>query len=155
MNTSESGTQKRIKRLMSVIAVLALAGVAVSCVSLYHHFSKSKTSFCDVGQSFNCDLVNRSAYSVVAGVPVALIGVLGYCVILALCIAYRDKAETPFMLLLVATAGLLFAVRLTYIEAHVLGVWCILCLSSFALISGITAVSAAVAFTSLRREQRS
>lgn len=143
-----------MKNLMSVIAVLALAGVAVSGLSLYHHFGKSKTSFCDIGQTFNCDLVNRSPYSVVAGVPVALIGVLGYCAILALCTVYREKAETPVMLLIAAVAGLLFAVRLTYIEAHALGVWCILCLSSFALIAAIALLSAAVAFMSLRCERR-
>jgi uncharacterized membrane protein len=140
---------------MSVIAVLALAGAAISCVSLYHHFSKSKTSFCDIGQSFNCDIVNRSSYSVVAGVPVALIGILGYGVILALCTVYREKAETPIMLLIAAVAGLLFAIRLTYIEAHVLRVWCILCLSSFALITAIAVLSSVIASAYLQREWRS
>jgi uncharacterized membrane protein len=140
---------------MSVIAVLALAGAAISCVSLYHHFSKSKTSFCDIGQSFNCDIVNRSSYSVVAGVPVALIGILGYGVILALCTVYREKAETPIMLLIAAVAGLLFAIRLTYIEAHVLRVWCILCLSSFALITAIAVLSSVIASAYLQRERRS
>jgi vitamin-K-epoxide reductase (warfarin-sensitive) len=140
---------------MSVIAVLALAGAAISCVSLYHHLSKSKTSFCDIGQSFNCDIVNRSSYSVVAGVPVALIGILGYGVILALCTVYREKAETPIMLLIAAVAGLLFAIRLTYIEAHVLRVWCILCLSSFALITAIAVLSSVIASAYLQRERRS
>jgi len=51
--------------------------VVVSSVSLYHHFSTSKTSFCNFGESFNCDIVNRSSYSMLAGVPVALIGVIG------------------------------------------------------------------------------
>ena len=139
------------RRLMFAVALVALAGVAVSSVSLYHHFSKSKTSFCDIGQSFNCDLVNRSAYSTVLGVPVALLGILGYLFILALATIYREKAETPAMLLIVSTLGLGFALRLTYIEGHVLGVWCILCLTSLTLIFVCAVLSGVIVVRSLRR----
>ena len=62
------------RRLLIIIALLAVQGIIVSSVSLDHHFRKSKTSYCDFGQSFNCDIVNRSEYSTIAGVPVALIG---------------------------------------------------------------------------------
>jgi uncharacterized membrane protein len=136
---------------MVAVAVVAVAGIAVSSVSLYHHFSKSKTSFCDINESFNCDLVNRSTYSTVLGVPVALIGILGYLLILALATIYRDKAETPVMLLMVSAAGLGFALRLTYVEARVLGVWCILCLTSLTLIFMNAVLSGAVVAKSLRR----
>jgi uncharacterized membrane protein len=139
------------RRLMVVVALVALAGVAVSSVSLYHHFSKSKTSFCNLGESFNCDLVNRSVYSTVLGVPVALIGILGYLLILGLATVYRDKAETPVMLLIVSAVGLGFALYLTYIEAHVLGVWCILCLTSLALIFASAMLGAFLVAKSLRR----
>jgi vitamin-K-epoxide reductase (warfarin-sensitive) len=139
------------RRLMVAVALVALAGVAVSSVSLYHHFSKSKTSFCDINESFNCDLVNRSTYSTVLGVPVALIGILGYLLILALATIYREKAETPVMLLVVSTGGLGFALRLTYIEGHVLGVWCILCLTSLALILACAVLSAVLVVRPLRR----
>src|SRR5437762_1887187 len=83
-NTAKTG-------LMMAIAVVALAGVAVSSVSLHHHFTMSKTSFCNFSESFNCDLVNRSTYSTVFGVPVALIGILGYLLIFVLATLYRDK----------------------------------------------------------------
>jgi len=129
-----SGTQLTARRLMLIVAVVAVAGVAVSSVSLYHHFGASKTSFCTFGQSFNCDIVNRSSYSTVFGVPVALIGIVGYLLILALATVYREKAETPVMLLIASTAGLGFALYLTYIEKFVLQAWCILCLGSLLLI---------------------
>src|ERR1700746_2459792 len=106
------------RRLLVAIACVAFVGAAVSSVSLYHHFSKSKTSFCDINESFNCDLVNRSTYSTVLGVPVALIGILGYLLILGLATVYREKAETPVMLLIVSAVGLGFALRLTYVEGH-------------------------------------
>ena len=137
---------------LKVIAALAVAGIAVSSVSLYQHFSKSKTSFCDIGESFNCDLVNRSQYSVVFGIPVALVGILGYLLILSLATVYRDKAETPFMLALAAAAGMGFALYLAYIEAFVLSTWCILCLSSLALIFSIAVLCVINAASALRKQ---
>jgi vitamin-K-epoxide reductase (warfarin-sensitive) len=132
------------------ITILALIGMAVSSVSLYHHFGSSKTNFCDFGESFNCDIVNRSVYSSVFGIPVALIGILGYAGLLALATFYRSKAETPAMLMIASTLGLGFAIYLTYIERFVLGTWCILCLSSLAMILLITVFSSVLLAHSIR-----
>ena len=129
------------RKLSLAIALLALAGAVVSSVSLYHHFSTSKSSYCDIGENFNCDIVNRSTYSTVAGIPVALIGILGYLSLLALATFYRSKAETPAIVFMASLAGLGFALYLTYIEAYVLATWCILCLSSLALIFAIAVLS--------------
>ena len=140
------------RRLMQAIALVALAGVVVSSVSLYHHFRTSKTSFCNFGESFNCDIVNRSSYSTVAGIPVALIGILGYLLILGLATIYRDKAETPILLLIASTGGLGFALYLTYIEKFVLAAWCILCLTSLALILSTAVLSAVLTAKSVTRD---
>ncbi len=137
-----SGERNRV--LYVAIAVLAAAGMAVSAVSLQRHYAKSATAFCEVGEKFNCDIVNRSEYSSVMGIPVAGIGVAGYGVLLALATAYRSRAETPLRLLVAALAGLGFALDLTYIEGYVLGTWCILCLSSLGLIAGIAVLAGVV-----------
>lgn len=142
------------RRLMMVIAIVALLGIAVSSVSLDHHFRKSKTSYCDFGQTFNCDIVNRSEYSTIAGVPVALIGILGYAALLAFATFYREKAETPGILLAGSAAGLTFALYLTYVEKFILGVWCILCLTSLAAIFTITVLSLILFLNSLRRAHK-
>ena len=128
-------------RILWAIALLAIAGAAVSSVSLYHHYDTSPSSFCDFGANFNCDIVNRSIYSVVFGIPVALIGIFGYGVLLVLATLYRANAEVSLMLLVASLTGLGFALYLTYVEAFVLAVWCILCLSSLALIAVITVLS--------------
>jgi uncharacterized membrane protein len=138
--------------LYAAIAVLAVAGLAVSSVSLYHHFSKSKTSFCNLGQSFDCDLVNRSQYSTFHKVPVALVGVFGYLLVLLLATVYREKAETPFILGAVVLGGLGFALRLTYLEGFVLHAWCVLCLSSLAIISAITVLTVIHACKALKAQ---
>ncbi|HET7207754.1 MAG TPA: vitamin K epoxide reductase family protein [Terriglobales bacterium] len=130
------------RRLMLAIAVLALAGIGVSVVSLAHHYSKSANSFCDLGQTFNCDIVNRSEYSSILGVPVALIGVAGYLALFALATVYRDGQQARALIFGGALSGLGFALYLTYIEGFVLGAWCILCLSSLLVILTITILSA-------------
>jgi uncharacterized membrane protein len=139
------------RRIFQLVAALAVAGVVVSSVSLRHHYGTSQTNYCDFGASFNCDIVNRSTYSTVLGVPDALIGILGYGLLCALATLYRTKAETPLMLLIASTAGLSFALYLTYIEKFVLATWCILCLSSLTLIVLITALSSFLVAGALRR----
>jgi vitamin-K-epoxide reductase (warfarin-sensitive) len=135
---------KRNRTFFLAIAVLALAGIAVSAVSLERHYAKSATAFCDFGERFNCDIVNRSEYSSVMGIPVAAIGVLGYGVLLALATVYRSREQTPLWLLSAAAAGLGFALYLTYVEGYVLETWCILCLSSLGLIAGIAVLAGVV-----------
>jgi uncharacterized membrane protein len=124
-----------------LIATFALAGMLVSAVSLERHYAKSASAFCDFGERFNCDIVNRSEYSTVMGIPVAAIGVAGYGALFALATIYRSRRQTPLRLLVAALAGLAFALRLTYVEGYVLETWCILCLSSLALIAMITVLA--------------
>jgi uncharacterized membrane protein len=129
------------RKLCMAIAAVAVFGIAVSALSLRHHYATSATSFCTFGQSFNCDLVNRSEYSTFLGVPVALLGILGYAAILWLATWYRSNPDAPALLLIGSLVGLGFALYLTYIEAYVLLAWCILCLSSLAAIAWITVLS--------------
>jgi uncharacterized membrane protein len=140
------------RRVFQLIAVLALAGVVVSSVSLFHHYGTSQTNYCDFGASFNCDIVNRSVYSTVLGIPDALIGILGYGTLFVLAAFYRMKAEMPFIILGASTAGLGFALYLTYIEKFVLATWCILCLSSLMLIVLITVLASFLAAGAMRQD---
>src|SRR5271156_2359973 len=92
-----------VRRVFPLIAILALAGIVVSSISLKHHYGTSQTNYCYFGASFNCDIVNRSIYSTVLGIPDALIGILGYGLLLTLSTFYRTKAEAPLMLLVAST----------------------------------------------------
>lgn len=129
-----------MNRLLLVISLLAVVGMVLSAVSLKNHYSGVKTEYCDLSENFNCDLVNRSVYSRVGPVPVAAIGLIGYGLLLALSRVRQRGAR--ILTLLGALAGLAFALYLTYIEAYVLGVWCILCLGSLATMVGITLLAA-------------
>jgi vitamin-K-epoxide reductase (warfarin-sensitive) len=127
--------------LFALIAVLSLAGVIDSAIALQRHYAKSDTRFCDISQKFSCDIVNRSEYSTLAGIPVAGIGVAGYAVLFVLSTFWRSRVDTPVRLLATAFAGLAFALYLTYVEAYQLTTWCILCLISLALIFAISLLS--------------
>src|SRR5947208_7911025 len=126
MRESRSGyeTASRGTNLLMAIALVAVAGIAVSSVSLYEHFAISTTSFCNFSDTFNCDLVNRSAYSTVLGLPVALVGIVGYALLAALATVYRNQTQTPVLLLIASLGGLGFALYLAYVEKFVLGAWC-------------------------------
>jgi uncharacterized membrane protein len=149
--TTDAVMSHAVRRVFLTVAVLALAGIVVSSVSLYHHYGTSQTNYCDFGANFNCDIVNRSVYSTILGVPDALIGILGYAGLLALATTYRAKAEAPAMLLIGSVAGLSFALYLTYVEAFVLATWCVLCLSSLTLIVLITGLSSFLVASAMRR----
>ena len=141
---TQPGLSSLTQRLMSLVAILAVCGIVVSSESLQRHYATSKTAFCDIGETFNCDIVNRSEYSSIFGIPVALMGMLGYAALAGLATVYRERRETPVMLFSGAAVGLAFALYLTYIEARVLGVYCILCLSSLALIAMTTILAGVI-----------
>lgn len=151
--TTSAGTTHFARRILLLIALLAIAGSIVSSVSLHHHYGTSQTSYCDFGENFNCDIVNRSTYSTVLGVPVALVGIVGYLGLLVLATFYRGNADTPVRLSIASLAGLIFALYLTYIEGFVLAAWCVLCLSSLALIACI-AILSSVLWAYCVRERR-
>jgi len=135
-----------MRGLSITILVLALVGIGLSLVSTINHYRTDPTSYCSFDENFNCDIVNRSIYSRFPAnsrhaVPVAIIGLAGYAGIAVLAAIRRRTAAA--LLLAVAASGLAFSLYLTYIEARILHVWCILCLGSLAVIALITFLSAA------------
>jgi uncharacterized membrane protein len=58
----------------------------------------------------------------------------------------RSNPRTPMLIAVATLCGFGFALYLTYIEAFVLGVWCILCLSSLAVITAISGCAGALAW---------
>jgi uncharacterized membrane protein len=112
-----------------VIAILALAGAVVSALALQVHYTVT-TAPCSINEKWDCGIVNRSPYSVIGGIPVALIGILGF-----LAIIWLSFARQRIILLLASLTGLAFSLYLAHIERDVLGVWCLYCVISLAIIS--------------------
>ena len=145
-----NGSPAANRILFALIAIFSFAGIVDSSISLQRHYAKSATAYCDFSQKFSCDIVNRSEYSEIVGIPVAGVGVAGYTALLVLSIWRRSRPESPLWLLAASLAGLAFALYLTYIEAYQLMTWCILCLVSLALISLISVLAAILKFRPTR-----
>jgi vitamin-K-epoxide reductase (warfarin-sensitive) len=113
-----------------LLLTLAVLGVVVSSLALHEHYRTYGDSPCSINERWDCGVVNHSQYAMLAGTPVAAIGIAGYILMGALAF-FRS-----YRLLLVPTfAGLAFSLYLANIEAHVLGVWCVYCAISLGIIS--------------------
>ena len=127
-----------------MLAFLAIAGMMVSYLALRVHYS-TETAPCDINEKWDCGIVNHSPYAVFHGVPVAAIGMAGYCLIALFALARRRG------LLVVSTViGLGFSLYLSNIEARVLGVWCLYCAISQGIIAILMILSLAWWGASLR-----
>ena len=130
--------------LAIIILVLALVGVAVSTYSFLHNRNFASGEFCTIGETFDCDIVNKGPYSTIMGFPVSMIGIIGYAfLVLASVLKLRDKEDHGLSLFLVLASGaaLLFSLYLSSLEAFVLKAWCLICLVSQFLILFIFASS--------------
>ncbi len=99
------------------ILILAVAGIVVSALALPLHYSTT-TAPCDINEHWDCGTVNRSSFSTIADVPVAVIGIAGY-----LLLGCLGLARQRFATFIAACLGFLFAFRLSMIEQYGLGVW--------------------------------
>ena len=118
-----------------VIAFLALAGAVFSALALQVHYSTA-TEPCSINEKWDCGVVNHSPFAVVGPIPVAAIGIAGYLVLVALALT-RQR----FLLHVAALVGLIFALRLTFIEEFDLLVWCLYCAISQGIIAVISLLS--------------
>jgi vitamin-K-epoxide reductase (warfarin-sensitive) len=128
-----------------VLVLLALVGFIDSGFALREHY-RTDASPCSINERWDCGIVNHSPFAVLAGIPVAIIGMAGYLLlgILAFWRAYR-------LFLVAALVGLAFSLYLAHVEAHILGVWCVYCAASLAIISLMTLLNAGtVVFSSPR-----
>src|SRR5512137_1661815 len=77
--------------LLVGIGALALIGLALSIeLTLLHyrvHVDPIYESWCKIGETVNCDAVERSGYAVLLGVPVSVWGGLGYLVLIGVAIS--------------------------------------------------------------------
>ena len=133
-----------MRLLTAAIVLLCLAGVVASSLALREHYN-TETSPCAIDEVWDCGSVNHSRYAVLHGVPVALIGILGYTLLAAL------AGRFPVITALGALAGTLFALRLTWIEWKILEAWCIYCVASQGIIATILGLGVAAVLVSRKK----
>ncbi|HEY6413642.1 MAG TPA: vitamin K epoxide reductase family protein [Edaphobacter sp.] len=135
-----------------LVALLAVAGIVVSAMALRVHFmDPALAPPCAVTEKFDCGAVNHSRFAVFPPrtfdedpksghhVPVAVLGIVGYALILVLALMGRW-----WLTFQAALIGFLLAAFLSYIEAFVLEKWCIYCLWSQGIVTAILLVTIGV-----------
>lgn len=132
--------------LTAAIVALCLAGVVTASLALREHYNTA-TAPCAIDEVWDCGAVNHSPYAVFHGVPVALIGILGYALLAAL------AGRFPVITALGALLGMGFALWLTWIEWKVLEAWCIYCVTSQGIIAAILLLSVVAALVSRRKRR--
>jgi uncharacterized membrane protein len=134
------------RTLRIVLIVLCVVGLGVASYLTYVHYAGIKPA-CTAGES--CTKVQTSIYSKLAGVPVALIGLIGYVAILAsLLVPETETSRLATMALTLVGFG--FSAYLTGRELFSIHAICEWCVSSAVL---MTAMMCLATLRFLRGEQ--
>lgn len=145
---SRTGTSRALR---IALIVLATVGVGVASYLTWVHYSGTPP-VCTAGGS--CLEVQTSVYSKLAGVPVALTGLIGYVSILA-SLLLPEGERSRFATAALALVGFGFSAYLTYRELfsiHAICEWCVssavimtivMCLSVWRFLRGGSASGAA------------
>lgn len=128
-----------MKKLTTWMIAFAIVGTALSAYAFLHNRGFASGALCNINDTLNCDIVNKGPFSDFFGVPVALIGLIGYGLLLAGSLLKRfhphDRSLTIFLLAL-ACGGFGFSLYLTSIEATILHAWCLVCVTSQLMMLG-------------------
>lgn len=121
------------KKIFSALIILSLIGVGVTTYLITQHYADAGTSFCNVNEYVSCDIVNKSTYSEIFGIPVSILGVVTYVILLLSAIAFFVSWKHAHKILVPVTfftgAGVIFSLYLTFVEFFVLYAVCIFCLT--------------------------
>jgi uncharacterized membrane protein len=119
---------KRLKQFTVGFTVLGLL------VSIYMTIFKLTNNAKMCIGSHGCSIVNASGYSEVNGIPVAVVGVIGYLSILAvLYLETRNsflKENGGMVLFGLTLTGFLFTVWLIFVEVALIKAYCPFCITS-------------------------
>lgn len=116
--------------------VLAVLGAGVAGYLVYVHYADIDP-VCNIAHG--CHKVQTSEYAKLAGIPVALLGLLGYVTLLAALLAPQGEAAR-MVAALVALVGFGFSMYLTYRELFTIDAICQWCVASAILMTGLATV---------------
>jgi uncharacterized membrane protein len=127
------------RTLRSAAGVVALAGIGIAAYLTWVHYDEGAL-VCVAGGG--CETVQQSSYAEIAGLPVALLGLVSYAIVLGLIVW-----DTPYARLGAATLaffGLAFSLYLLVLQLFVIDAVCVWCLANDVLIAPALAVLTAL-----------
>ncbi len=125
--------------LLKPLIALAFLGAMISAYSTYEHYSTG-ASLCNFNAQFNCDRVNRSAFSEIKGIPVAVVGFLGYLWLATLSFELIKRPRQLVRRLIIDSSAiaLSFTFYLAWVSHFIIGVWCPACICSYIIITAFS-----------------
>lgn len=115
--------------LRVVIGMLSAVGLLISAYLTWVHLAGMAPAC--MGGGHGCETVQSSRYAVIVGVPVPVLGLVGYLGLL-FCAVLRG-AGGVYLGFLITLVGTLFSAYLTYLEVFVIHALCQWCLASAAV----------------------
>ena len=110
-----------------LLPLVAVAGLGVAAYLSYVELTLSDAVCGAVG---DCNAVQQSAYAQIFGIPIGVIGMIGYAVILLVWLYGRWSQDTRANDLILALVGSVFSAYLTFLEPFFIGATCMWCLTS-------------------------
>ena len=132
-----------------LLIAFALLGLGASVAATYVHYNLVKnpdySSFCDINSTVSCKAAYLSRYGSVAGVPVAVGGILFFAWVLLLMWGSRGKSRikdsAPAYIFAGSTLGLAVVLYLAYASFFVLKEVCPLCVATYVAVIGVFVIS--------------
>jgi uncharacterized membrane protein len=125
-------------RLRTAAIACSVVGLAIAGYLTYVHYA-GVSPVCEIAHG--CEKVQTSHWSEVAGIPVALLGLLGYAGILAAVLVPGEAAMTAAAGQALVGAG--FSAYLTYREVFTIHAICIWCVASALLMAALAVITVA------------
>jgi uncharacterized membrane protein len=123
------------RRLRLAALVLAVLGLGVAGYLTYVHY-EGAPPVCGLGG--DCEKVQTSEWSKLAGIPVALLGLLAYAAILVSLLVRREEALIAAAL--TSLVGFGFSAYLTYRELFTIDAICVWCVASAVIMTLLAVV---------------
>ena len=117
------------RALRAAVAALALVGLGIAGYLTYTRYSGAQI-VCATG---GCETVQSSSYSTIAGIPVAVLGLVAYAFILLTAFARSEPMRVAGAA--TALAGVLFAAWLLYAQIALINAICQWCVASDVVIT--------------------
>ncbi|NWG06908.1 MAG: vitamin K epoxide reductase family protein [Chloroflexi bacterium] len=130
------------KRLSQLAIGLTILGLLVSIYMTIYKLTDNEKMCIGSG---GCSVVNASRYSEINGIPVAVLGVVGYSAILAVLFLEKKvgffKENGSMIFFGLSLTGFLFTLYLIYVEVALLQEYCPFCITSQAAMTVIFILS--------------
>jgi uncharacterized membrane protein len=123
------------RSLRLLAGAVALAGVGVAGYLTWAHYAGADVVCLTSG---GCETVQKSSYSEIAGIPVALLGLISYGAIAILLV--WDAATARLAAATLAFVGLLFSGYLLVLQLFVIDAVCVWCVANDIVIAPALAV---------------